>query len=174
MLRKKILPIIAVLLIGILAVLYFSPSEETAIEDGNIRFYIAEEEIATISYDEIMQLRSYRRQLMVHSTSGDFVADFRGAMLSDVLDLAVPNWAESYDTIKVMGADGYYTDLTQAEILAENNAFLMYSDSEEPLMSIAGESQSGRLVVIGDDFGQRFTNYVNEIHFQIEETIEDK
>ena len=116
-----------------------------------------------ITLNEIRELPSVRRSMSIHSTAGVTQHNFRGTLLSNVLELADPEIKDSYKWLRAVGVDDYISDITMDEVQMENNVYLMYEDNGEPLPMKNGEPGAMRLVVQGDMFGQRFTNYVLEI-----------
>ena len=126
--------------------------------------------LGEISLDQIRGLPSVRRTMSIHSSAGVTQHSFRGALLSDVLDLLDPALKERYRWLRTVGVDEYMSDINMEEVRAENNVFLMYEDNGEPLLMKNGEPGSMRVVVLDDMFGQRFTNYLLEIVLEDEAT----
>ena len=119
--------------------------------------------LGEISLEEIKELPSYRRAMSIHSSSGVTRHDFRGALLSDVLDLLDLTLKERYLWLRTVGVDEYMSDISMDEVRKENAVFLMYEDNGEPLPKRDGTPGAMRVVVIDDMFGQRFTNYLFEL-----------
>jgi hypothetical protein len=119
--------------------------------------------LGTFTADDLKGLERYRRSLTIHSSGGDTAHDFRGVRLSDLLALADPQFAERYGSAVAIGTDGYGSVLTMAEILLENNAFVMDEDGGLPITGPSGEKGAFRLVILGDQYGQRFTNLLCRI-----------
>ncbi|MCL2163540.1 MAG: molybdopterin-dependent oxidoreductase [Oscillospiraceae bacterium] len=101
--------------------------------------------------------------MSIHSSSGVTRHDFRGALLSDVLDLLDLTLKERYLWLRTVGVDEYMSDISMDEVRKENAVFLMYEDNGEPLPKRDGTPGAMRVVVIDDMFGQRFTNYLFEL-----------
>ena len=125
--------------------------------------------LAEISLEEIMALPSVKRTMSIHSTAGLSRHEFRGTLLSNVLNLAGPELMEEYRWILAVGVDDYISGITIDEVMAENNVYIMYEDNGEPLPKKSGAPGAMRVVVLNDVFGQRFTNYLLEIVLENEE-----
>ncbi len=121
------------------------------------------EMLSEVSLEDIKKLKSYKRRITINSSTGTETGDFRGALLSDVLKLADEDYLKDYNTILTTGADTYFSTVTKEELNMENKVFLMYEKDDKPLVGLSDNIESMRLIVIGDDFGQRFTNYVVKI-----------
>lgn len=119
--------------------------------------------IGTISVSEIRDLPDFKRTMMIHSTSGDTSHSFRGARLQDVFNTVDESILETYTLVAAIGADDYLAEITMEEIQMENNVYVMYADQEEPLLTKDGRPMGMRLVILKDDFGMRFTNYLTEL-----------
>ena len=123
-------------------------------------------QIGTLCADDLKGLESYRRKLVVHTSTGDEDHDYRGVRLSEAISLADASLLSSYEKVSVIGTDAYAAELEMDEILLENNVYLMYEDYGEPIQTIAGQDGGLRLVILKDDYGQRFTDDVLELRFQ--------
>jgi Na+-translocating ferredoxin:NAD+ oxidoreductase RnfG subunit len=126
--------------------------------------------LGEISLADIRALPSVRRTLSIHSTAGVTQHSFRGALLSDVLDLLDPTLKERYRRVRTVGIDDYQSDITMDEVLQENCVYIMYEDSGEPLPMKSGAPGAMRVVMLDDMFGQRFTNYLLEVSLEDEAT----
>jgi len=119
--------------------------------------------LAEISLDDIKELPSVRRTMSIHSTAGVTQHNFRGTLLSNVLEFVDNDLMDQYGWVLAIGVDDYTSGINMDEVRAENNVFIMYEDNDQPLMKRNGEPGAMRIVVFNDVFGQRFTNYLLEI-----------
>lgn len=117
--------------------------------------------IKEITLNDIKKLKYYNRSINVISTKGTQLHKYKGARLNDILKLIKSEI--DYSKVYVVGADGYYSCLTKSEVESENKVFIMYEESKKPLLGINNIINSMKLIVIGDDFGQRYTNYIVKI-----------
>lgn len=124
------------------------------------------EEIGTLTVEQLKTLDSYRRKMVVHTSVGDEEHDYRGVRLSEAISLVDPELLSKHTSISVIGTDSYTAEITMEEVFLENNAYLMYEDYDQPIQTITGQEGGIRLVILKDDFGQRFTNDVLELRFQ--------
>ena len=125
--------------------------------------------IAEVSLDDIKALPSVKRTMSIHSSKGTTTHEFRGTLLSNILELAGRELMSEYDWILAVGVDDYISDIGMDEVAAENSVFVMYEDNGEPLYTKRGKPGGMRIVVLDDVFGQRFTNYLLEIVLEREE-----
>ena len=148
----------------------FEPGEgDGPVETGSLAIRAYGSVLAEISLEEIRALPSVKRTMSIHSTAGTTLHEFRGTLLSNVLDLIDPKLKEEYGWALAVGVDDYISGIRMEEVLAENNVYIMYEDGGEPLPKKNGEPGAMRVVVINDIFGQRFTNYLLEIVLENED-----
>ena len=142
----------------------FEPGQgDGPVETGKLAIRAYGVVLAEVTLEEIKELPSVRRTLSIHSSEGTTSHNFRGTLLSSVLEYADQNFTIDYDRALAVGVDDYISDIRMDEIKAENNVFIMYEDNDEPLLKKNGEQGAMRIIVINDTFGQRFTNYLLEI-----------
>ncbi|MBR4231778.1 MAG: FMN-binding protein [Oscillospiraceae bacterium] len=127
----------------------------------------AGEELGEITLDDIRNLDTYRRKITIRSASeGVTVHDFRGVRLSEAIAAAGgEELLAASRSVVVTGTDGYESELAPEEIALENNVYLMYEDNGEMMKTAGGSEGALRLIILSDDFGQRFTNYVAALTF---------
>lgn len=140
--------------------------EEKYVENGTLNIKCEEKLLGTITLDAIKKMPSVKRRITIHSSQGDTKHDFRGVLLSDVLNSLSPDFTSKYKSAIVKGADEYEAEIDMTEILDENKVYLVYADGEKPLLTQNNEPMSMRIIVLGDDYGQRFTNYLIEINLK--------
>jgi len=148
----------------------FEPGEgDGPLETGSIALRAYGVVLAEVSLEEIRALPSVKRTMSIHSTAGVTRHEFRGTLLSNVLNLIDPGLTEEYGWILAVGVDDYISGIAMDEVIAENNVYIMYEDNGEPLPKKNNEPGGLRVVVLNDVFGQRFTNYLLEIVLENEE-----
>ena len=142
----------------------FEPAQgDGPVETGSLAIRSRGVVLAEISLEDIRALPSVKRTMSVHSTAGVTQHSFRGALLSNVLDLAGPGLTAEYEWALAIGVDDYISGISMDEVRAENSVFVMYEDNGEPLKKKNDDPGAMRIVVTNDIFGQRFTNYLLEI-----------
>lgn len=137
--------------------------EEVLQETGSLVIRAEGRILGEVSLEEIRELPSVQRQMVIQSSVGDTEHSFRGTLLSGVLDLVDPALKEQYQWVQTIGVDDYISDLAMEEVRKENAVYLMYEDQDQPLLRKDGLDGAMRVVVLDDTFGQRFTNYMIEI-----------
>ncbi len=161
--KNKIIALIFILVFVLIAFTSCNLDEIKLVENEKIAIKADDNKLGEITLDEIKNLQSYKRRVVINSSTGTKTCDYRGVLLSDVLNSIDTALISSYSTAKILGADGYFSTVTMEEIKKENKVFIMYEDSDKPLKGLNKKVDSLRLIVLGDDFGQRYTNYVVEI-----------
>jgi len=142
----------------------FTPGDgDGPVETGSIAIRAYGVVLGEVSLEDIRELPSVRRTMSISSTVGVTQHNFRGALLSDVMDLLDPTLKERYGWLRTIGVDGFLSDINMEEVRKENSVFLMYEDHGEPLPQRNGEPGSMRVIVMDDLFGQRFTNFLLEL-----------
>ena len=142
----------------------FEPGQgDGPVETGSLAVRAYGVVLAEIPLEDIRALPSVRRTISIHSSAGVTQHNFRGALLSNVLELVGPGLIEEYERALAVGVDDYISGIDMDEIKAENSVYIMYEDNDEPLLKKNGEPGAMRVVVINDLFGQRFTNFLLEI-----------
>ncbi|MCL2125760.1 MAG: FMN-binding protein [Oscillospiraceae bacterium] len=133
------------------------------VETGSIAIRAFGVVIAEVGIDDIREMPSVKRTMSIHSSDGVTQHNFRGTLLSNVLNFADSAILESYDRVWAVGVDDYTSGINMDEVRRENGVFVMYEDNDMPLMMKNGKPGAMRIVVIDDVFGQRFTNYLLEV-----------
>ncbi|MDD2484080.1 MAG: FMN-binding protein [Eubacteriales bacterium] len=141
----------------------FEEKQKNLKETGSITVYTPEGAAGEVSLEEIQKMPAVKRSMEIRSSEGTTSHVFRGTLLSNVIAGVDPTLLERYEWVEPIGVDGYLSDLSMQEVLAENAVYLMYEDKGQALEKKDGELGAMRIVVLDDDFGQRFTNYVVEI-----------
>ncbi|MCL2747247.1 MAG: FMN-binding protein [Oscillospiraceae bacterium] len=150
----------------------FEPAEgDGPTETGSLAIRAHGLVLAEIGMGELKELPAVKRTMSIHSSAGTTQHVFRGTLLSHVLDLADPSFAERFGWVLAVGVDDYLSHISMEEVLAENSVYIMYEDNGEPLPKKNGEPGALRIVVLDDVFGQRFTNYLLEIVLENEDAL---
>ena len=132
-------------------------------ETGVIEIIYQGEVIGEVTLEEIMALPSLQRQVTVNSTQGTSKHNLRGALLRDVLDLIDPEIKSSYSRVTTLGADSFISVIGMDEVRKENSVYVMYEDGGKPLSKRNGKDGAMWIIVLQDQFGQRYTNYLVQI-----------
>jgi Na+-translocating ferredoxin:NAD+ oxidoreductase RnfG subunit len=148
----------------------FEPGEgDGPVETGSLAIRAYGLILAEVSLEEIRALPPVKRTMSIHSTAGVTRHEFRGTLLSHVLNLVDPGLMEEYSWLMAVGVDDYISSIAMEEVLAENSVFVMYEDNGVPLLKRNGEPGAMRVIVVNDVFGQRFTNFLLEIVLESKE-----
>lgn len=135
-------------------------------ENGKVKITDDGATLGAVTIDEIREMPDVKRRIVINSSQGASTHDFRGTLLINILNSIDSSLVDQYESAVIVGADGYQAEISMEEIKQENKVYLMYADGEKPLAMLNGESGSMRIVILGDDYGQRFTNYLVEIQMK--------
>jgi len=140
-----------------------TPFQEVLEEKGTIAVRAENTVLGEVSLEDIREMPSVRRKMVIHSSEGDTTHDFRGTLLLNVLNAVAPGINDNYSWVRTVGVDDYMSDISMDEVNMENQVYLMYEDWGEPIARKDGTPGGMRVVVLDDMFGQRFTNYMVEV-----------
>lgn len=164
--RKIYVAAAAIIILCAALVAVLRPKAAPPTENGAITVTDGTTVLGTVSLEEIKEMPSVKRRVAVNSTSGNSVHDFRGTLMSNVLNSVNPHIVEEFSSVLPVGSDAYMSGISMDEVTAENRVYIMYEDNGEPIERRDGSQGGMRVVVVGDVFGQRFTNYLSELRLQ--------
>ncbi|MDO4582079.1 MAG: molybdopterin-dependent oxidoreductase [Bacillota bacterium] len=168
---KKLL-LSALLLVALLFAACSARQPQMREETGQLAFTAEGASLGVVDYQQLVALDSYLRQVEIHSAGeGYSVHQYRGARLRDVIALLDASLLEQYAAVTAIGADDYLAAIGVDEVLMENNAFVMWEDNGEPILTKDGEPYGMRLVLLDDSYAMRYTKYLIEIQFLTAEQL---
>jgi len=133
--------------------------------EGSIEVWLNGVKVATITAAELSAMKSTTFKAVIRSSSeGTSEAEFTGVALYDVALKAVPEIEGGFKAIIVKAEDGYQTVMGKEEAAKKDNAYLCYLSNGAPIKSKAQKGYGPiRLIIMDDEFGQRWVKYVNRI-----------
>jgi hypothetical protein len=151
------------LAVGILA--YLNSNGEK-LNEGEIRIKAGDKVLGTVTMDDARQLPAVKKKLAINSTSGITKHQFTCTPLSEVFKKIDPDICNSYEKVITIGVDNYTSFIRMDEVLEKNNVYLVYEDNGKPLKTKMGKEGSMRVIILNDEFGQRFTNFLVEMRLE--------
>ena len=152
-----------VLAVGILAKLN---SGGERLNEGEIRIKAGDNVLGIMTIDDARRLPAVEKKIAINSTQGITKHVFTCTPLSEVFNMIDPYIVNSYEKVITIGVDNYTSFIRMDEVLEKNNVFLVYADNGKPLRSKTGNEGSMRVIILNDQFGQRFTNFLVEMRLE--------
>ncbi len=161
-----IIAAVVVVLAAVIAVLAILNKPKGEINSGTVTLLHAGETVKVFTSEEIEALpyaEVYKE--IVSSSHDDAAGTFRGVWLHDLLDAADPSLRDGARQIVVTSEDAFVAAYTAEDVYDYDDIMLAYRMDGEPLKSKDdGGFGPFRIIILGDEFGNRSAKYV----FQIE------
>lgn len=122
--------------------------------------------LGEVTIDDLRKLPSEKKILRINSTKGLTRHEFTATPLLGVLNQVDPQIVSKYTKIYTKGADNYVSGVNMAEVLEEYNVYIAFEDYGKPLPNSTGTGGTTQLLILNDEFGQRYTNYLVELQFE--------
>ena len=162
--NKKIIMIL-VILIGVAAVFAYlntGDQEERLASQREAKIFIVfEEKQHTVDFEKILSFEQHTFEAMLKSSGGVDVNNiYTGIRLQDLL-AAYEIPLTDITQVITKAADGYTVALSPAEVLEEDNVYIVYKVNGEALSSKEeGGSGPYQLVIRQDPFAQRWNKFL--------------
>ncbi len=165
-LTNKAVIIIITCLVIVVAIFLCLNLREERLDEGQIRIRAGSDILGTVTLEDVKQLPAVKKKLAINSTLGITKHHFTCTPLSEVFNKVDPSIIDKYEKIITIGVDNYTSPIRMKEVLKTNNVYLVYEDNGEPLKSKTGVEGTMRVVILNDQFGQRFTNFLVEMQLE--------
>lgn len=163
--KNILLPVISVLVVTVAVFALLNHGKDT-LREGDLLIKSGETGIARLTLDDIRKLPVVEKNMKINSSCGTTEHEFAGVYLLDVLNSVDPGLALEYARVITKGVDNYTSAVEMAEVLQRDHVFIAYSDGGEPLKTKKGKDGAMRVIVAGDQFGQRSTNFLVSLELQ--------
>lgn len=163
---KKILMGAILLLTVLVAVFSFLNRSPDQLQEGQLLIKAGGQRLAVVTLADLRQLPAAEKKMIVKSSRGSSEHRFTCIELAQVLHHIDPGLSSQYTLITTRGIDNYTSGLKMSEVLQPDNVFIAYADGGKPLKTKTGREGSMRIIIAGDEFGQRFTNYLVSIELE--------
>ncbi len=164
--NKIIIIIIMAILAVIIGTFAYLNAKGGIIEEGKIKLRAGNTVLGEITIADVKKLSAVNKKLVINSTSGLSKHEFTGTPLLEVLNHIDPEIVERYKKVYTKGTDNYVSGVNMEEVVEKNNVYLIYADYGKPLPNKTGTGETMRIIILNDQFGQRFTNYLGELQFE--------
>ena len=164
--QKNILVPVILTLVVIVAVFAFLNRSTDNLREGELLIKAGDTGIARLTIDDIRKLPAVEKDMVINSSRGTTKHEFTGAALLDVLNSVNPGLAQKYARVITKGVDNYTSAVEMAEVLERDHVFIVYADGGKPLKTKTGKDGAMRIIIAGDQFGQRFTNFLVSLELQ--------
>ncbi len=163
---NKIMVTAIVILVLLISIFGYLNSKGEKLEEGKIKLKAENDILGEITLEEVKKLPAVNKKMAISSTGGLTKHNFTGTPLLEIFNHMDPEIVKRYKRVIIRGVDNYTSGVTMEEVLEKNNVFVVYADNGEPLKSKTGKEESMRIVILNDQFGQRFTNYLVEMQLE--------
>lgn len=151
------------IIIGVFAILNLQGEKPI---EGLLQIKVEKSVIATLDIDAVKQLPVVKKKVVINSTQGLSKHEFTCTPLAAVFNEIDPEIVSQYQKVITKGVDNYTSVVEMAEVLEEDNVYLVYGDQGNPLKMKSGKEGAMQIIVLYDEFGQRFTNFLVELQLE--------
>lgn len=163
---KKTLTVGIVLLLAVVAVFSFLNRSQDNLQEGQLLIKAGDKNLALLTLADLQQLPAVEREMAINSSRGRSEHQFTCTELASILHSIDPELSTKYSRLVTRGIDNYTSALEMNEVLQPDNVYIAYADAGKPLKSKTGKDGSLRIIIVGDEFGQRFTNFLVSIELE--------
>lgn len=164
--QRKILVGVILLLVVVISVFACLNRGSEELQEGELLIKAGGTEVAVLTIDDIKKLPAVQKKMVINSSRGTTRHEFTGTALVDLLNSIDPRLAQQYTRVITRGIDNYTSGLEMSEVLEPDNVYIVYADAGKPLKTKTGKDGTLRLVIAGDEFGQRFTNFLVSVELE--------
>jgi DMSO/TMAO reductase YedYZ molybdopterin-dependent catalytic subunit len=163
---KKLLTWGILLLVVVIAVFSFLNRSQDNLQEGQLLVKVGDNQLALLTIADLQQLPAVEKKMVINSSRGKSEHQFTCIELREVLDNIDSGLTSQYDRIITRGIDNYTSGLDMSEVMQPDNVYIAYADRGKPLKTKTGAEGSMRIIIITDEFGQRFTNFLVSIELE--------
>jgi hypothetical protein len=163
---KKLLIAGILLLVAVIAVFSSLNRNQDNLQEGQLLIKADDTRLAVLTLAELQQLPAVEKKMVINSSSGRSEHQFTCIELGQVLASVDPGLSSRYTRIITRGIDNYTSGLEMSEVLQPDNVYIAYAVAGKPLKSKTGQDGSMRIIIVRDEFGQRFTNFLVSIELE--------
>lgn len=163
---KKIMIVAIVLLIVIVAVFALLNRSQDDLREGELLIKGGDKQLALLTIDDLRKLPAVEKAMVINSSRGNSEHRFTCTELKGVLDTVDLELTSQYTRIITRGIDNYTSGLEMSEVLQPDNVYIAYADDSQPLKTKNGQDGSMQIIIMTDEFGQRFTYFLVSIEME--------
>jgi hypothetical protein len=163
---KKLLILGILLLVAVITVFSFLNRGRADWQEGQLVIRTVDHQLALLTINDLQQLPAVEKEMVINSSRGRSEHRFSCTELKGVLDSIDPGLTSQYQRLITRGIDNYTSGLEMSEVLQPDNVYIAYADDGQPLKTKTGREGSLRIIIMADEFGQRFTNFLVSIELE--------
>lgn len=163
---KKMMKLGILLLVVIVAIFSFLNRSQDNLREGELLIKAGDNQLARVTIADLQQLPAVEKEMVINSSRGKSEHLFTCTELKGVLDTVDPELTSQYTRIITRGIDNYTSGLEMSEALQPDNVYIAYADGGQPLKTKTGREGSMRVIIMADEFGQRFTYFLASIELE--------
>ena len=165
--RAKKLLILGILLLAVIVVVFsFLNRSPDNLQEGQLLVKAGDKQLALLTITDLQQLPAVEKKMVINSSRGKSEHQFTCTELREVLDSVDSGLTSQYNRIITRGIDNYTSGLEMKEVWKPDNVYIAYADGGKPLKTKTGKEGSMRIIIMADEFGQRFTNFLVSIELE--------
>jgi hypothetical protein len=154
------------LLVVLVAVCSFLNRSQDDLQEGQLLIKAGDDRLALLNIADLRQLPAVEKKMVINSSGGQSEHLFTCTELRGILDHIDPELTSRYTRVITCGIDNYTSGLEMSEVLQPDNVYIAYADGGEPLKTKTGQEGSMRVIIMADEFGQRFTNFLVSLEME--------
>jgi hypothetical protein len=163
---KKLLIWGILLLVVVIAVFSFLNRSQDNLQEGQLLVKAGDNQLALLTIADLQQLPAVEKKMAINSSRGKSEHQFTCTELREVLDSIDSGLTSQYNRIITRGIDNYTSGLEMSEVLQPDNIYIAYADGGKTLKTKTGKEGSMRIIIMADEFDQRFTNFLVSIELE--------
>lgn len=156
--------ILALLLVA--AVFSLLNRSQDNLQEGQLLISVGDSRLALLTIADLEKLPAVEKKMVINSSRGKSEHQFTCTELAQILHSIDPELTTKYSRLITRGIDNYTSGLEMSEVLQPDKVYIAYADGGRPLETKSGKKGSMRVIIIGDEFGQRFTNFLVSIELE--------
>ncbi|MEN6390027.1 MAG: hypothetical protein ABFD04_06385 [Syntrophomonas sp.] len=136
------------------------------LQEGQLLIRVGDTRLALLTIADLEKLPAVEKKMVINSSRGKSEHKFTCTELATILRSIDPQLTVDYSRLTTRGIDNYTSGLEMSEVLQPDNVYVAYADGGRPLENKSGKEGGLRVIIMEDEFGQRFTNYLVSIELE--------
>jgi DMSO/TMAO reductase YedYZ molybdopterin-dependent catalytic subunit len=163
---KNVLALGIALLILLIAAFSLLNRDKTGLKEGTVVITAGDITLGSLTIADLKELPVVEKKMTIHTSQGNTENEFTGTPLLAVLSSIDPALTQKYNKIIAKGIDNYTSGINMSEVLIPDNVYIVYANYGKPLKTKTGGDGSMKIIICGDEFGFRFTNWLVSLELQ--------
>ncbi len=164
--QKKILIGVILLLVIVVAICAFLNRNNENLREGELLIKAGDSKLALLTINDLQKLPAVEKKMQIQSSRGTSEHQFTCTELVEILNSVDPGLSSKYSRVVTKGIDNYTSGVKMAEVLDRDNVYIAYADGGKPLKTKTGKDGSLQVIIVNDQFGQRFTKFLVSLELE--------